>query len=159
MALNAYWNVGTSGGNTFGILKVLNGGTGLDTPGPAYNSVFSDGNGNWYSSGKVTSIDANLINPSVASSYMIWQAPFNCTLTGLNGYISTTTGSTINAIHNNSFVLQNDFTLTALNTWLSCTGLSASPISFVVGDSLQFCWQSIIGNPSQIIIQANVTVP
>ena len=155
MPLNPYWTLSTSAGNTFGVLNVLNGGTGLEDPGVTGNTLASNGDGFWYLRPSVFTVNGNLIGATGAFTLMMWQAPMNCTLTGLFGYVTTTSGSTINALHNSSSILSSDYTLTATNTWLSATGLSATPIYFAENDTLTFKWNSVVGNPIQILIQAN----
>ena len=97
-----------------------------------------------------------MINPSASATYNVWYSTVSGTLTGFYGYCTTVTGSTIQGYHNNSQILSNNngFSLTALNTWLSATGLSATPISFVPGDTLSFHWNNVRGTEGQIGIEA-----
>ena len=107
------------------------------------------------------SVGGTIVSPTGSVTYIAFNAPFNCTLRNMYGWVGGDINSTINAIHNSvSSVLQNNFTLSAANTWLSCTGLFGSPTaSFVSGDSLQVEVTSVSGSPTQIGIQLNFTQP
>jgi hypothetical protein len=97
-----------------------------------------------------------ILNPTSTGTYVIWYAPFNCTVTNVKGYADTT-GSVVTALHNGADLLVTDLTITLAATWQDGGAVQNTPM--VTGDSLAIKIASLSGSPTQIAIEIVFTRP
>lgn len=97
-------------------------------------------------------------SPTAPVNYIVWQAPFACTVTNVRGYISGATGSTINARNNGANNhLATDLTLNSLDTWID--GGAVQNTAYAIGDKLEIMLTGVSGSPTQVGIQVWFTRP
>jgi len=99
-----------------------------------------------------------LLTPTAPVNVIVWRAPFNCTATAVKGYVSGSTGTTINARRNGSLLLlASDLTVSAADTWMD--GGAVQNTAFSTGDKLEIMFTSIGGAPSEAAVQVEFTRP
>jgi hypothetical protein len=99
-----------------------------------------------------------VIDPSGAANYIVWRAPFACTVTNVRGYRVGGTGATINARKNGSSNhLSSALSLTSADTWQDGGGVQNT--SYSAGDKLEIMVVSVTGSPTQIAIQLDYSRP
>lgn len=95
---------------------------------------------------------------STPINFIVWRAPFACTVTNVRGYRNGGTGATINAQKNGSLThLASALSLTAANTWMDGGAVQNTP--YAAGDKLEIMLASAAGLPDQIAIQVDFTRP
>jgi hypothetical protein len=99
-----------------------------------------------------------ILTPIAPINIVIWQAPFNCTVTNVRGYAVGATGTVINAQKNSSLThLAANLTLSSTGTWLD--GGAVQNTTYVSGDEMEMMLVSIGGSPSQIAVEIILTRP
>jgi len=91
-------------------------------------------------------------------NFIVWRAPFACTVTAVKGYRVGGSGATINARRNGtSNHLSIALSLTSADTWTD--GGAVQNTAYVAGDKLEVMVVSATGSPTQIGIQVDFTRP
>jgi hypothetical protein len=98
------------------------------------------------------SITACIADPAGARIFMVWRAPYACTVTNVRGHRKGGTGATVNARKNQaSDHLASDLSLTSADTWLD--GGSVQNTSYAVGDDMEVEVASIAGAVTELVVQ------
>lgn len=113
-----------------------------------------------YSGGGVFSVGEAIVNSGgvETGNYIVWIAPFACTVTSVKGYRVGGTGATINARNegaNNH--LSSALSLTSADAWMD--GGAVQNTAYSAGHKLEIMVVTAVGNPTQIAIQINFTKP
>ena len=96
--------------------------------------------------------------PTAAINVVVWRALFACTVTNVRGYRVGGTGATINARKNSSLShLASALSLTSADEWLD--GSTPQNTAYAVGDKMEIQIISLVGDPTQIAIQLDLTRP
>lgn len=101
---------------------------------------------------------ATVENPTAPTQYIVWRCTEACTATAVRGYRKGGTGATVNARKNNTDnLLAVALSITSADTWISNTVLQNA--SFVVGDELEIMIVTVAGDPTEVAVQIDFTVP
>lgn len=99
-----------------------------------------------------------ITDPVAARDYMVWVAPFSCTVTNVRGHRKGGTGATVNARRNQASAhLASDLSLTTADVWTD--GGAVQNTAYVAGDDLEIQLKSITGAVTEIAIQVDFTRP
>ena len=102
------------------------------------------------------SVSVTIPDPTAARIYMVWRAPFACTVTNVRGHRKGGTGATVNARKNQaSDHLSSDLSLSSADQWMD--GGSVQNTSYSAGDDLEMELASITGSVTEICIQVDFT--
>lgn len=113
------------------------------------------GNGTVFQVGAAASSSkSTTITTPVVGSYIIWQAPTDCTVTAVRGVRVGGTAATINASVNALDLLPLDLSLTTAGSWLA--GPNLQNFNVKAGDSLTVQVRSVSGSPSALTVQIDV---
>jgi hypothetical protein len=100
------------------------------------------------------SVTACIADPAGARIFMVWRAPYACTVTNIRGHRKGGTGATVNARKNQaSDHLASDLSLTSADTWMD--GGSVQNTSYATGDDLEVEVASITGVVTELAIQVD----
>jgi hypothetical protein len=101
-----------------------------------------------------SSSKSTTITTPAVGSYIIWQAPTDCTVTAVRGVRVGGTAATINASVNALDLLPLDLSLTTAGSWLA--GPNLQNFNVKAGDSLTVQVRSVSGSPSALTVQIDV---
>ena len=105
-------------------------------------------------------ISATVESPAV-NDFVVWRAPFACTLTNLRAYQDTGTGSIINAFRGTlaapTLFRATNYTILAADTWEDAGSLQNTAIA--AGTAVYFRFVTIAGSPNELAIQLDITRP
>lgn len=102
-------------------------------------------------------ITATFLSPSTGN-YIVWDAPWACTVTNVRGYRVGGTTADINARQKGSDEhLSSDLTIASADTWTD--GGAVQNTTYAAGDKLEMMITSVTGGPSQIAVQVDFTRP
>jgi len=100
------------------------------------------------------SVTMTLVDPTAARIYMVWRAPFACTVTNVRAHRKGGTGATINARKNQaSDHLSSDLSVTSTDTWMD--GGAVQNTGYSAGDDLEMEAASITGAVTELSIQVD----
>jgi hypothetical protein len=111
-------------------------------------------NGQTIQVGYPTSSKSTTITAPTVASYIVWQAPTDCTVTAVRAIRVGGTSATINASVNALDLLPLDLSLTVAGSWSSGPNLQNTAIK--AGDSLTIAVRSVAGSPTAVTIQVDV---
>lgn len=96
-----------------------------------------------------------VISPNGAANYVVWRAPFACTVIAVKGYRVGGGSATINAQKNGSLThLASNYTITVAGAWEDAGAVQNT--GYVAGDSLEIMITGLSApNPSQVAIQVD----
>jgi hypothetical protein len=98
------------------------------------------------------SITACVADPSGARIFMVWRAPYACTVTNVRGHRKGGTGATVNARKNQaSNHLASALSITSADTWMD--GGSVQNTGYATGDDMEVEVASIAGAVTELAIQ------
>jgi hypothetical protein len=99
-----------------------------------------------------------ILSPTAPVNVITWQAPFAATVTNVRGYLSGSTGSTVNARKNGTLThLASDLTISSADTWID--GGAVQNTAYAIGDKLEILLTGVSGTPTQVAIQVWFTRP
>lgn len=104
-------------------------------------------------------ISSTYKTPAV-DDYVVWRAPFACTVTALRGYVDVGTTTAVNAFKGSLATPTNfstaNMTITAADSWISDTTLDVTAVA--AGDAVGFRITTI-GTAGEVTIQIDLTRP
>ena len=102
-----------------------------------------------------------IVNPNGIENtinVIVWRAPFACTVVAVKGYRVGGTSASINARKNGSSNhLASAKSLTSANTWMD--GGAVQNTAYAIGDKLEIMLTAVGGDPTQIGVQVDLSVP
>lgn len=105
-------------------------------------------------------ISAVLEAPAGADAWIVWRAPYACTVTAIRGYVDTGTTTVINAFKGSVASPTNfstaDMTITSATTWISDTTLDTTSVAS--GDAVGVELVTL-GTATEVTIQIDFTRP
>lgn len=100
---------------------------------------------------------ATILNPDTGN-FIVWEAPYACTVTHVRGYRVGGTGATINArLNGTDNHLAAALSLTSADTWMD--GGAVQNTAYVLGDKLEVMLVTLAGAPDQVSIQVRFLKP
>ena len=98
-----------------------------------------------------------VVQSPVPQKFVMWRAPFACTVTAVKGYQDVGTGSVVTAYDGSTNLLATNLVISSAASWQDGGSLAKSAIS--AGDSIEIMIVSVSGSPNYISIQVELTQP
>ena len=89
------------------------------------------------------------------SAYVIWRAPFNCTVNKIYAFREGGTATAINALNGTSLLLSANYSIASTGTWLDVGTLQNTAVT--AGDALKMIVSASGASPLEIAVQMDIT--
>lgn len=107
---------------------------------------------------RYTDKSINVLSPA-AAVHIVWRAPRACRVTAVRAYRVAGTGAVVKATKNATDLTSANLSLTSADAWMAASlSATAATLRLAAGDTLKFEIVSVAGTPTQVAVQAEITL-